>query len=91
MRIVLKRGRLLVQGLFTSFLSKERIWLKRFPLRSIRKGVIVQRIVDTISVSKKGLWLKEFPKNGQFSVTCPKASIKVISKYHDFGTCIFGY
>ena len=68
---ILKRGRLLVRGLFTLFLSKERVWLKRFPLMSARKRVMVQRIADTISISKKGLWLEGFSKNRQFSVNMP--------------------
>ena len=40
-RIVLKMGRLLVQGLFTSFLSKKRVWLKNVPFMSVRKKVMV--------------------------------------------------
>ena len=62
MRIVLKRGRLLVQGLFLSFLSKERIMAQKY-----------SRI------------------DGQFWSTCPKAPIKVISEYYDYGTCVFGH
>ena len=49
-KIVLKNGHLLVQGLFTSFLSKERVWLKSVPFMLARKGVIIQRITDTIFV-----------------------------------------
>ena len=71
-RIVLKRGGLLVQRLFMSFLSKKRVWLKSVPLMSARKGVMVQRIADTIFISKKGLWLERFPRNGQFLVNVPQ-------------------
>ena len=90
-RIILKRGHLLVQGLFTSFLSKENVWLKSVPFMSIRKGILIQKVTDIISVSKGGLWLEKFSRNRQFSINVPQASIKVISEYHDFGTCIFGH
>ena len=56
-----------------------------------KERVMVQRIVDTIFVSKKGLWLEGFQEMGNFRSTCHRASIKVISEYHDFGTCIFGH
>ena len=71
-RIILKKDRLLVQGLFTSFLFKEKVWLKSVPFMSARKGVMIQRIADTIFVSKKGLWLEWFLKNGQFSINVLK-------------------
>ena len=60
---------------------------------STRKGVMVQRVADTISVSKqeKVMAQRVLEKMGNFQSTCPKASIKVISEYHDFGTCIFGH
>ena len=45
-RIILKRGRLLVQGLFTSFLSKKRVWLESVPFMSARKGVMVWRVLE---------------------------------------------
>ena len=45
-RIILKRGRLLVQGLFMLFLSKERVWLKSVSFTSTRKGVMVQRVPE---------------------------------------------
>ena len=28
---------------------------------------------------------------GNFQSTCPKASIKMVSEYHDLGTCVFGH
>ena len=52
---------------------------------------MVQRVADIISVSKKGLWLKGSREMGHFRSTYPKASIKVILEYHDFGTCTFGH
>ena len=66
-------GRLLVQGLFTSFLSKERVWLKSVLFVSTRNRVMVQKIADTIFVSKKELWLEGFSRNGPFSINVPQS------------------
>ena len=49
---------------------------------------MVQRVVDTIFVSKKGLWPEGSREMGHFRSTCPKASIKVISEYHDLRTFV---
>ena len=46
------------KGCSRHFCPKKRVWLKRFPFMSARKGIMVQGIADTIFVSKKGLWLK---------------------------------
>ena len=75
----------------TISVSKKRLWLERFPLMSARKGVMVQRIADTIFVSKKGYGSKGSREMGNFRSMCPEATIKVISEYHSFETCIFGH
>ena len=40
-------------------------------------------------LARKGYGSKDSREMGNFQSTCPKASIKVILEYHDFGTCIF--
>ena len=80
----------MVQGLFTSFLFKEKVWLKSVPLMSVRKGVMVQKSVQIIFVSKKrGYDLKRLSKVGNclFGQHVPR----VILKYHGPGACIFDY
>ena len=47
------------------------------------------KVVQIISVQREDYGSKVFQRNGQFWSTCPKASIKVISKYHDLGI-LFG-
>ena len=76
-RIILKRGRLLVQGLFTSFMFKERGMARKCSIY--------------VSKKKKGYGSKGSREMDNFQSMCPKASIKVISEYHGFGACIFGH
>ena len=61
-RIVLKGFVFWFKRLFTSFLSKERIWLKRFPLISAKKGVMVQRIADIIFVEQERVMAWRVPE-----------------------------
>ena len=53
---------------------------------------MVQQVADTISVSKEQDYgSKGSREMGHFRSTCPKALIKVILEYQDFGTCTFGH
>ena len=47
------------------------------------------KVVYIISVNKKGYGSKVFQRNGEFWSTCPKASIEVISEYHDLRDLCF--
>ena len=60
------------EGCSCHFYPKKKYGSKDVPFRLTRKGVAIQRIVDTIFVSKKGSWLEEFLKNGRFSVNVPQ-------------------
>ena len=88
-RIVLKRGRLLVQNVVHVICPKERVWLRSVLFMSARKGLWFKGLLIPLLLAKEGYDSKGSREMGIFWSTCSKVSIKVISEYYGFGTCIF--
>ena len=58
---------------------------------SARKGLWFKGLLIPFLLAREGYGSKGSREMGNFRSTCPEASIKVISEYHDLGTCVFGH
>ena len=72
-----------------SFFFDPRLFI---PFLSARKGYRLKGLFILFLSIRKGHGSKGIPMRWViFRSTCPKASIKVVSKYHDLRTCVFGH
>ena len=79
------------KGCSRHFCLKKGYDSKVFHLCQQEKGLWFKGLLISSSLARKGYDSKGSREMGSFQSTCSKASIKVISEYHDFGTGIFGH
>ena len=90
-RIVLKRFVFWFKRLFTSFVQRKGYDSEVFYLCQQGTGLWFKGLLIPFLLAREGYGSEGSREMGHFRLKCPKASIKVISKYHDFGTYTFGH
>ena len=77
------------KGCSHHFCPKKRYGSKVFHLCQQEKGLWFKGLLIPFLLAREGYGSMDSREMGNFRSTCHKASIKVISEYHGFGTCFF--